>query len=350
MQNAKTLTGMTLAEVAIKLDEQLPPDAYKPVPGGAKLTDIDPNHMRKVLNEVFGVSGYGWGYEFDPDTIRSRTDIRVNSQGKEYTVIIVTLAYLNFWYKLDAGDEVVVCNIPATGSSENSNDAYALKGALTNAIGNAVSNIGFQQSVYLGKRDHRTVQRNGSSSGSGRGDQRSGKKPSQKRQPAPASQKPAPAPTPAPQPAAGNGDPGDYEVPFGTHKGTKLRDLSPSDLDWLANKVKPFNQTGKLAQAKAKAYLEAQASPAPAPQARPQADPPPVMETPPAPKSGNGYHGSEASEFVFESGRWKGMQINGVPVPAMKAWLATAPDDEEPENRVAIEAYLAYLEVQAVPA
>lgn len=41
--NATTLTGMTLDEVAVRLDEQLPADAYKPVPGGADLTDIDPN-------------------------------------------------------------------------------------------------------------------------------------------------------------------------------------------------------------------------------------------------------------------------------------------------------------------
>jgi len=63
--NATTLTGMTLEEVAVRLDEQLPQDAYKPVPGGADLTDIDPNFMRKVLNDVFGVCGYGWGYDYE---------------------------------------------------------------------------------------------------------------------------------------------------------------------------------------------------------------------------------------------------------------------------------------------
>jgi len=47
--NAKTLTGLTVAEAAIKLDEQLPPDAYTAVPGGADLTDIDPNYMRKTI-------------------------------------------------------------------------------------------------------------------------------------------------------------------------------------------------------------------------------------------------------------------------------------------------------------
>jgi len=247
--NAKTLTGMTLEEVAVRLDEQLPPDAYKPVPGGADLTDIDPNFMRKTLNEVYGVCGYGWGYDYDPATIRSRTDIRTNRSGKEYTVIIVTLSFLNFWYKLQDGDEVTICRVPATGSSENSNDAYALKGALTNAIGNAVSNIGFQQSVYLGKRDHRSVKKTSGKSGAPTS------RPARKSRPAKKA-----APVPASSPAAvpsDNGDPGDFVMPFGSGiKGKKLRELDPDKLDWVANKMAPFNEAGKAVQAKAKAFLE----------------------------------------------------------------------------------------------
>jgi hypothetical protein len=66
--NVKTLTGLTVAEAATKLDEQLPPDTYSAIPGGADLTDIDPNYMRKTLNEVFGLCGFGLGYE----QVRSR--------------------------------------------------------------------------------------------------------------------------------------------------------------------------------------------------------------------------------------------------------------------------------------
>ena len=246
--NAKTLTGMSLEDVAVRLDEQLPADAYKPVPGGADLTDIDPNHMRKVLNEVFGVCGFGWGYDYDPSTIRSRTDVRTNKSGREYTVIIVTLSFLNFWYKLHEGDEVVVCHVPATGSSENSKDAYALKGALTNAIGNAVSNIGFQQSVYLGKRDHRTVKKTAGASEKTR--------PTQKRA---VSSKPKPQKPRANEstPKNGNNDPGDFVMPFGSGiKGKKLRELATDKLEWVANQMSPFNDAGKQAQAKAKAFLE----------------------------------------------------------------------------------------------
>jgi len=237
---------MTLEEVAVRLDEQLPADAYKPVPGGADLTDIDPNHMRKVLNEVFGVCGYGWGYDYDASTIRSRTDVRTNRSGKEYTVIIVTLSFLEFWYKLIIDDDVLVCNVPATGSSENSNDAYALKGALTNAIGNAVSNIGFQQSVYLGKRDHRTVKKTGSASRKGKAKAKNA-----------ASSKPEHQKTKALVSDNGNSDPGDFVMPFGSGiKGMKLRDLPPDKLDWVANQMAPFNDAGKDVQAKAKAFQE----------------------------------------------------------------------------------------------
>ena len=252
--NATTLTGLTLAEAAVRLDEQLPPDAYKPVPGGADLTDIDPNHMRKVLNEIFGVCGYGWGYQYNPETIRSRTEVREGRRG-DRTVIVVTLAYLKFWYKLLDGDELIVCEVPATGSSENSNDAYALKGALTNAIGNAVSNIGFQQSVYLGKRDHRTVNKKPSAAASA--SSVAAKASSGKRKPAPAAKAAPKAKSEVVSEPSGNGDPGSHIVPFGAGiKGQALRDLPPDKLDWLANQMAPFNQAGKQLQARAREYLE----------------------------------------------------------------------------------------------
>ena len=47
--------------------------------------------------------------------------------------------------------------IYATGGSDNTDPEYALKGAITNAIGNAASKIGFQESVFMGKRSHHNV-------------------------------------------------------------------------------------------------------------------------------------------------------------------------------------------------
>ena len=81
IKNHKTLTGMLLESVAAKLDAELPKDAYKAVPGAADLTDIDPNYMRKVLNEVFGLCGIGWGYKYDSADMHTEIEERKRSSG-----------------------------------------------------------------------------------------------------------------------------------------------------------------------------------------------------------------------------------------------------------------------------
>lgn len=158
IDNFKTLTGLTLAEVATRLDAELPKDAYKAVPGAADLTDIDPNYMRKVFNEVFGMCGVGWGYRYDAHDLHTEIENRPRSSGGTRKVHLATLLHLTFWYKLTEGQGVETrCEIEASGGSENDVEAYAMKGAITNALGNASSNIGFQESVYLGLRSHKTV-------------------------------------------------------------------------------------------------------------------------------------------------------------------------------------------------
>ncbi|MBI1855611.1 MAG: hypothetical protein HYR93_07080 [Chloroflexi bacterium] len=158
IDNFKTLAGLTLAEAATRLDAELPKDAYKAVPGAADLTDIDPNYMRKTFNEVFGMCGIGWGYRYDAHDLRVEIENRPRSSGGTRKVHMATLLRLIFWYKLaDAQGAETLCEIEASGGSENDVEAYAMKGAITNALGNAASNIGFQESVYLGKRSHKTV-------------------------------------------------------------------------------------------------------------------------------------------------------------------------------------------------
>ncbi len=255
-QDVKTLTGYTIAEAIGKLDEELPPEAYKSVPGGADLTDIDPNHMRRVLNDVFGLAGYGWGYKYDPDHVYSRVEEHNTKSGKR-TRVVAVVKHLEFWYRLMVDGKPYTGVIPATGASKNSEDAYALKGALTNAIGNAVSNIGFQLSVYLGKRTHRTVRKSGGAV----------------RKPAP--RKAAPpkaAPKTAPKTASAVADDvddlddlddapaksswGDYVIPLGKNKGKKLSQVSRRAVEWYANEMSPHTDLGEELQEAAKAYLE----------------------------------------------------------------------------------------------
>lgn len=230
-QKLFTLTGLSLEEAIRKLDEELPEDAYKPVPGAVELTDISPAHMRNVLNSVFGLCGLGWGYSFEA------TDVSVEQDGNRYVAILKKMV---FWYKVIYEDGTLgTATVESTGASENFQPAYALKGALTSALSGAVSNIGFQESVYMGRRSHRTVVNGGSGNGT----------------PAPA------APHPRLQPRTGEEDTVDYVddfiVPsvFKKHGGMRLSDLPRKSLEWYANEMAATSEAAKAFQAAARAYL-----------------------------------------------------------------------------------------------
>ncbi|MBN1180511.1 MAG: hypothetical protein JXD18_14980 [Anaerolineae bacterium] len=224
MNGYKTMMGYSIDELQARLDEELPADAYKQVPSASYLTDIDPAQMRRVLTEVFGLCGVGWGYRYDPETVAQRVFEFTTSKGASKTRYEATVTGLVFWYRLvnDGLDGMTItCEIPATGGSENTTAAFALKGALTNAIGNAVSNLGFQESVYLGQRSHQTVGNGGNGH----------------------------------RPASGNGgtgsDAGAVEVKFGKHAGKTLRQIAAEDadyLEWLAENWK-WEQGRKAAAA-----------------------------------------------------------------------------------------------------
>lgn len=226
----KTLTGLTLEQAQARLDEVLPAEAYSAVPGRTELTDIDPNYMRAVLSSTFGMCGYGWGYEYDPANMELHRETREFQSGTR-DVMVAVLKRLRFWYKLKDGDNVITCSLDASGGSENSSYAYAMKGAITNALGNAASNIGFQQSVYLGKRSHKTVR----------------------------AEKPAAAARPA-QPIEEldpGDDPGGYVIPLGKRKGQKLGDQPLDVIRWYAEKMAADDPSKKDLQEAARAYLKA---------------------------------------------------------------------------------------------
>ena len=266
LSNIFTLTGLTLEEAIQQLDQELPAGAYKALPGAVDLTDIDPNWMRKTLNHVFGLCGLGWGYEFDPANLEYRYESRTNARGNEYGVYVAVLTHLRFWYKLVDGNTQYNCAIHATGASENANIAYAMKGAITNALGNAVSNIGFQESVYLGLRSHKDFQPAPNGNGNG-----NGKAYAPKSAPAPV---PAPQPQPAPAAeAAGEGelaDPGQFILTFGKNKGSSLAELWNSGpvgqgyVRWLAavsgKGFEPRTPEDRYAQRMAKAFLSLQSA------------------------------------------------------------------------------------------
>jgi hypothetical protein len=258
IQSYTTLTGLKLAQVAEKLDAELPKDAYTAVPGAAGLTDIDPGYMRKVLTEIFGMCGIGWGYSYEPNDLVVTVEERTNKENKKRRVHVASLKRLCLWYKLNGTGVVHICNVYASGGSDNDVEGYAMSGAITNAIGKAVSNLGFQESVYLGKRSHTTV----------------GKKPAApKTAPkATAESKPALAPKTAPKaevkqeasdeivddptPAVTASDAVSFVIPMGKRKGQKLEDQPLNVLTWYANELAPANDEQRALQTAAQAWVK----------------------------------------------------------------------------------------------
>jgi len=223
--NLKTLTGLTIPEALERLDAELPREAYKAVPGGADLTDICPNHLRKVFNEVFGICGCGWGYSYSPDDMSVTTEERKRSQGGTRTVHLAALKHLRFWYRLLDGETALTNEVDASGGSENDVPGYAMKGAITNAIGNAASNIGFQESVYLGKRSHKTVG-----------------KAAPKRATAKAAQA-----VPDDEIEELTDDPAQFVITLGQRKGQKLGDQPFNVIEWYATQMATGEDAAKQA-------------------------------------------------------------------------------------------------------
>ena len=255
IKNHKTLTGMLLENVAAKLDAELPKDAYKAVPGAADLTDIDPNYMRKILNEVFGLCGIGWGYKYDSADMHTEIEERKRSTGGVRRVYVATLRRLTFWYKLsDPDGNVVTCEIDASGGSDNDVEAYAMKGSITNALGHASSNIGFQESVYLGKRSHKTVGKTTAPASAAKA-----ATPASKPAAVPASKvskSAAKSETHAPVVPA-ESDPAGFVIQVGQRAGQKLGDQEHKVIEWYANSMKASSDQQASLQNAARSLLVA---------------------------------------------------------------------------------------------
>ena len=279
-----TLTGLTLTEALAQLDDPLPPEAYNPVPGGADLTDIDPNWMRVRLTEVFGLCGYGWGYEYEPESV-SFTWTSQHTQDGDREVCLAVIKQLRFWYTLRIkSNSTKTCTVPATGANKSPNAAYALKGAISNAIGHAVSNIMFQISVYTGKRDHRTVKKGNDAKTKSKSmttkassQTKKGTKPKTAGAKATTTAGNGSKPKSKP-PSDGNGKADaeiiaklnsdddlspdevrkafDFVIPFGKHKGMTLEELPVEELEYFADKMRPYNDLGITLQNAARIVLE----------------------------------------------------------------------------------------------
>ena len=147
----KTLMGYTIQDAMSKLDEALGDDAYSKVEGvPGNFTDIKPAWRDEYFNNIFGICGVGWWYEYDGLKMSNGT----TEKGK--TTYIATIEKLELFYRMVVNGEIVVFGpIPSAGINENVlKPEWAAKGAITSALGAAASRMGWQLSVYQKKRSH----------------------------------------------------------------------------------------------------------------------------------------------------------------------------------------------------
>jgi hypothetical protein len=154
MQELKTLNGLSLNKVFELFDAQLDRDAYSKVNiGGAAFTNISPAYLTEALTVAFGVCGVGWWFEYK--------DVNINShkyrQDKDTVRHDATITDFKLYYRLvdTSGNIFTSKPIMSTGYNQNYVEAgYALKGAITNALGAAASRLCWQLSVYKSERTH----------------------------------------------------------------------------------------------------------------------------------------------------------------------------------------------------
>jgi uncharacterized protein (DUF3820 family) len=260
--NIVTLTGYSMAEAFRRLDEELEPAAYAPVPGGPDLTDIKPAWLTAALNEVFGIAGHGWWFDYEQTDLFVEPVVQETRNG-ERELYRAALDRIEFYYRLVVNEqEQVVGPILANGGSENEKREYAVRGAITNALGAAASKLGWQLSVYQGKRSHATIAEE--------------------------------------HPAA-------VVIPFGKFKGQTLGQVAASEpgyLAWLAENAR----TDSL-RAAAQALLEDGAEP----QATPPASPsPPHPQPQPSAPQARPRLGTRPADVEIPFGKFKGQTLGEV--------------------------------------
>lgn len=270
-----TLTGVPVEQISQRLAMPFDdPRAYKAVPGGADLTDINTGHMLERVTQVFGLKGLGWNLLFNQDDVEVIGDPTVAKR------LTVRLRYAIFQYVLvDEQGARQVCEI-STGGVNTNDFAYAEEGARTSALGAALKGLGFQLPVYKGMLDHHNAAKIIGSNG---------KQPAAKRNGAASSQpgnsgspsgnghnggqpvKPFNDSTGQPEiedldePASPEAsDPGQFEIPVGRYgpqngqSGKQLSEVPLPWVQWAANQMQPSNEKTRLLQAAAKAFLARQ--------------------------------------------------------------------------------------------
>jgi hypothetical protein len=148
-----TMSGFTWRDAIGRLKEVLPESAYKAVEG-SKFggTDISPAWLTDKATEIFGPCGEGWLFDYLEDDVVVAKENRAKRNGEVYEIWTAWVKRLGLrirWGEEYSGE------ILATGYAEGDNPAYALRGAVTNALGSAFSKLCWQVHIYKGERVER---------------------------------------------------------------------------------------------------------------------------------------------------------------------------------------------------
>jgi hypothetical protein len=133
----RTLTGISVLNIATELNKHLPPEAYGAIKYGqmSGKTDIDGDYVRDRFDQVFGPMGIGW--RINPHKtagrVEYRSEPRLNKEGKEQTWHIVTLLAhtLQYCMVMPDGNLIWVEASTTTDQHDNMDEQYAYRGALT---------------------------------------------------------------------------------------------------------------------------------------------------------------------------------------------------------------------------
>ena len=207
----ETLTGKSAGEVIEIFRKHLPPSAYKPVPHFSFLTNIEPSYLVEALTEAFGPVGWGWSY-------RIASPIRIEAVQREgrngpYQTNCATITDFELRYRFLLDDKLMQSDpIPSNGSSDNTDEGFAMKGAITSALGGAAKYLQWQIDIYKGQHKPEYERKSSETTGGGGSVQK----------------------TPS-------GQPGLRVITFGKHKGETLAEIAETDrgyVDWLSKNAK----------------------------------------------------------------------------------------------------------------
>lgn len=157
LKDMTTLTGLSWDEAKDELKALLPDVAYKPVPGGADLTDINPGFMIERLTDIFGPVGAGWGYDYDVESLDIYPENRESSKGRQYRAYVTIIKKGVVWYVLTNGKEAHRFTVVSNGGGDNDRPEWSLNGAVTTLISGGVKRLCWQIKVHQGLVTHHNI-------------------------------------------------------------------------------------------------------------------------------------------------------------------------------------------------